>query len=153
MVIRKANVDEADQCLECVKNSQLWDAYFKDNPTTEKIEMEIRLGRISVAVNEMNRCIGFMGIIGEGCFGKFPYLAILTVHEEYRSRGVGNSLLEQFEHEGFEKEDRLFILCSDFNRDGQSFYRNRGYSECGKIPDLFKNGVTEHIFVKYRDER
>lgn len=153
MNIRKANVEDASDCLHCIENSLLWDAYFKDDPTPKKIEEEIRKGRIRVAVDEQNRAIGFMGITEEACFGKFPYLAILSVHEKWRSRGVGGKLLGHFEKEGFAKENRVFILCSDFNERGRKFYSENGYTECGKIADLFKDGIAEHLFVKYKEIR
>ncbi len=152
MKIRKAKVEDAPQCLECVKNSQLWDAYFKDDPTTEKIEEEIRKNSITVSVDDQDKCIGFMGINKNGCFGKFPYLEILCIHKDYRNKGIGKELLRHFENVGFEKEDRVFLLCSDFNEKGQKFYQENGYIECGKISDLYKKGITEYFFVKYKDE-
>ncbi len=152
MKIRDAKIEDAIQCLECVKESQLWDAYFKDDPTTEKIEEEIIKSRLVVYVDDQDRCIGFMGINEDGCFGKFPYLEIICVHKDYRSKGVGRKLLQHFEEAGFKKEDRVFLLCSDFNDKGRKFYQDNGYTECGKISDLYKKGVAEHFFVKYKDE-
>ncbi|MCP3673175.1 MAG: GNAT family N-acetyltransferase [Gammaproteobacteria bacterium] len=152
MKIRKAKVDDAIQCLECVKNSQLWDAYFKDEPTAEKIEEEIRKNGVTVSVDDQDKCIGFMGINETGCFGKFPYLEILCVHENYRNKGIGKELLRHFENLGFEKEDRVFLLCSDFNEKGRKFYKENGYIECGNISDLYKKGIAEYFFVKYKDE-
>lgn len=149
MEIRKAVLEDTGACLECVKDSLLWDAYFDADTSITLIEDEIRKNRVHVAINGDNRCIGFMGIMVDGCFGKFSYLSILSVHEAYRNCGVGKELLHFFEHEGFEKENRVFVLCSDFNEKGQRFYKKNGYIECGKIPDLFKPGITEHLFVKY----
>ena len=151
MIIRKAKHEEAIECLECVKNSLLWNAYFEDKSSLELIEEDIRQNRITVAITDENRCSGFMGIVAEGCFHKFPYLSILSVHEEYRNNGVGKELLHTGKNEGFKKEDRVFLLCSDFNVKGQMFYKKNGYIECGQIPDLFKNGITEHLFVKYKE--
>jgi len=152
MKIRRAKIEDAIQCLECVKDSKLWDAYFKDGPTTEKIEEEIQENRITVAVDSEENCIGFMGILENGCFGKFPYLTILSVHKQCRSEGVGRKLLQHFENVGFEKEDRVFLLCSDFNEKGRKFYKENGYEECGKISNLYKKGIAEHFFVKYKNE-
>jgi ribosomal protein S18 acetylase RimI-like enzyme len=152
MKIRKAKGEDALQCLECVKGPQLWDAYFKDDPSFEKIVEEIQKNRVAVYVDDQDRCIGFMGINEDGCFGKFPYLEILSVHEDYRSKGVGIELLQHFENVGFEKEDRVFLLCRDFNKRGRKFYQENGYTECGKISNLYKNGIAEYFFVKYRNE-
>lgn len=151
MILRKAKPEEAIDCLECVKYSLLWDAYFADDPTPSLVEEEIRQGRVTVALDDEQNCIGFMSIRQEGLFGKFPYLAILSVHERFRNKGVGKKLLQHFEKEGFDKAERLFILCSDFNTKGQRFYKKNGYTECGRISDLFKRGITEHLFVKYKE--
>ncbi len=151
MIIRKATFEDAQGCVDCVRDSQLWDAYFNDEDSIGKIEEEIRKNRVTVAVSEDNQCIGFMSIIEDGCFGDFPYLALLSVHSQYRSSGIGKSLLAFYEKEGFEKAKRVFLLCSDFNKKGVLFYQNNGYEECGQISNLFKKGITEHLFVKYKD--
>ena len=151
MMIRKAKHEEAIECLECVKNSLLWNAYFEDESPLKLIDEDIQQNRITVAVNDEDRCIGFMSIAAAGCFHKFSYLSILSVHKEFRNRGVGKELLNHFENEGFEKEDKVFLLCSDFNVKARMFYKNNGYVECGQIPDLFKKGITEHLFVKYKE--
>ncbi len=152
MMIRKANGEDVVQCMECIEDSQLWDAYFEEDHTTDTLEKEIQRGRVIVAVDEENRLIGFMGIKESGCFGQFPYLSILAVHKEHRNRGVGKKLLHHFEQCGFEKENRVFLLCSDFNERGHMFYLKNGYAECGVVPDLYKKGIAEHIFVKYKDD-
>lgn len=90
-----------------------------------------------------------MGIIHNGCFRKFSYLSIIAVEYSYRCKGVGKELLKKFEETGFKQADRVFLLVSDFNKKAQSLYSKLGYSKVGKIPDLFKKGVSEHILVKY----
>ncbi len=151
MIIKKANADDTLSCLECVKNSQLWDAYFRDEDSISEIEEEIRKNRVTVAVNNDDQCVGIMSVVDGGCFGTFPYLALLSVHSKYRSSGIGKSLLEFYEKEGFAKANRVFLLCSDFNVRGRLFYQNNGYEECGQISNLYKEGITEHLFVKYKD--
>ncbi len=73
-----------------------------------KTEEEIQKNRITVAVDDNNKCVGFLGVNENGCFGQFPYLAILSVHEQYRNQGIGKELLEHFENEGFAKENCFF---------------------------------------------
>ena len=91
-----------------------------------------------------------MGIINNGCFGKFSYLSILAVKEKFRNNGIGELLVNKFEAIGFKRADRVFILVSDFNKRARKFYRKLGYKKVGNIPNLFKVGVSENLLVKYK---
>lgn len=153
ILIRKAKIEDAQGCLDCVRDSQLWDAYFEVEKSLELIESEIEKGQVYVAINGDGSCVGFMSVNEEGCFRKFPYLAILSVHATYRSKGVGKMLLDEYEAMSFQKENRAFVLCSDFNTRGQAFYMQNGYRECGVIIDLFKVGIAEHLFIKYKEDK
>lgn len=149
--IKLAKKSEAGECLDCVRDSLLWDAYFEEDSSLEMTTELIEKKQIYIAQNENGQIVGFMGIMPEGCFRKFPYLAILSISADYRNRGIGKILLDYYEEIGFEMENRLFVLCSDFNERGQAFYKNNGYVECGKIEDLYKEGIAEHLFVKYKE--
>ena len=106
--------------------------------------------QVYVVTNKNDQCIGFMGVINNGCFHKFSYLSILAVKKRYRNKGIGEALVNKFEDIGFNKADKVFILVSDFNKTAQKFYRKLGYKKVGNIPDLFKHGVSEDLLVKYR---
>ena len=148
--IQIAQKGQTRDCLLCVKSSELWDAYFKNNPGHEAaFEKMISKKQIYVATNRNDKCVGFMGVINNGCFYKFSYLATLAVKKRYRSKGIGTALVNKFETIGFKKADRVFILVSDFNKKAQKFYRKLGYKKVGNIPDLFKAGVSENVLVKY----
>lgn len=149
--IQIAKKGQARDCLICVKNSDLWDAYFKTNPSIETtIEEMISKKQVYVATNKNDKCIGFMGVINNGCFRKFSYLSLLAVKKRYRNKGIGESLVNKFESIGFKRADRVFILVSDFNKRAQNFYRKLGYKKVGNIPNLFKVGVSENLLVKYK---
>ena len=138
--IQIAKKGQSHDCLLCVINSDLWDAYFKNNPTLEAVlEEMISKKQIYVASNKNDKCIGFMGVINNGCFHKFSYLTILAVKKRYRNKGIGEALVNKFETIGFKRADRVFVLVSDFNKKAQKFYRKLGYKKVGNIPDLFKN--------------
>jgi ribosomal protein S18 acetylase RimI-like enzyme len=148
--IQLADKKHLDDCLSCVKHSKLWETYFQSNPTIENdISKMIIDQQIYIALNKANQCIGFMGIIHNGCFRKFTYLALLAVKKEYRSNGIGKVLIRKFEEIGFEKANRVFLLVSDFNKRAQAFYKKIGYKKVGEIPDMFKKGICENILVKY----
>lgn len=147
--IQIAEKDHVGDCLSCVEHSQLWETYFQSNPTIEnEIRKMIISKQIYIALNEANQCIGFMGVINNGCFGKFTYLSVIAVKKEYRSKGIGKALIGKFEEIGFEKANRVFLLVSDFNKKAQLFYKKLGYEKVGKIPDLFKKSVSENILAK-----
>jgi ribosomal protein S18 acetylase RimI-like enzyme len=109
--------------------------------------------QIHIAFDPENNCVGYMGLVDKGCFNKFTYLATLAVKKEYRSRGIGEALVRRFEEIGFNKEDRVFLLVSDFNKRAQSFYRKLGYKKVGSIPDLFRPGISENLLIKYKKSR
>ncbi|MBT8358480.1 MAG: GNAT family N-acetyltransferase [Deltaproteobacteria bacterium] len=149
--IQLAKKGQARDCLSCVKHSELWEAYFKSNSTAENdIEVMISKKQIYLALNKNNECIGFMGVIHNGCFRKFSYLSIIAVESNSRNNGVGKKLIKKYEETGFKQADRVFLLVSDFNKKAQLLYKKLGYKQVGKIPDLFKKGVSENLFVKYK---
>ena len=149
--IQLAKKEHAQDCLSCIKNSELWDAYYESNPLAENnIKVAIIKKQIYVALNRNKNCIGFMGIVHNGCFNRFSYLATLAVKKRYRRKGIGKQLIHKFEEIGFQIADRVFILVSDFNKRAQTFYKGLGYKKVGEIPDLFKRGISEHLIVKYK---
>jgi ribosomal protein S18 acetylase RimI-like enzyme len=149
--IQYAKKEQAQDCLLCVKHSALWDTYFKSNATAESdIAERIVKKQIYVASDNNDQCVGFMGVVSNGCFGKFSYLSIIAVNRKYRGKGIGRTLIDKFEEIGFKKADKVFLLVSDSNKKAQLFYRKLGYKNVGSIPDLFKYGVSENILIKYR---
>jgi ribosomal protein S18 acetylase RimI-like enzyme len=147
--IRFAEKGQARDCLSCVKNSELWETYFKSNASAvNDIEEMISKKQIYIALNQKNECIGFMGVIHNGCFHKFSYLSLIAVENGYRNKGIGKQLLTKFEEMGFKQADKVFLLVSGFNHKAQLLYKKIGYKKVGKIPDLFKKGVSEHVLVK-----
>ena len=149
--IQFARKEQVRDCLLCIKHSELWDTYFKSNTSAENnIKEMITKKQIYVALNKNDKCIGFMGVINNGCFRKFSYLSLIAVKKRYRRKGIGKELINKFEEIGFKKADRAFLLVSDFNKKAQLLYKKLDYKKVGKIPDLFKIGVSEHLLVKYK---
>ena len=149
--IQFARKEQARDCLLCIKHSELWDTYFKSNTSAENnIKEMITKKQIYVALNKNDKCIGFMGVINNGCFRKFSYLSLIAVKKRYRGKGIGKELINKFEEIGFKKANRVFLLVSNFNKKAQLLYKKLDYKKVGKIPDLFKIGVSEHLLVKYK---
>ncbi len=150
--IKIARIKDTVDCVNCIKGSLLWNAYFKNNSNPDLIKEAIKRKELYGAYNKNDKCIGIMGVIEKGCFGSFNYLSLLSVNSRYRNKGIGKILLDKFENIGFVNTDRVFVLCSDFNEDAQRFYLKNGYTECGKIKSLFKREIDEYLFVKYKTE-
>lgn len=148
ILIKKARIKDAESCLDCVRYSLIWDAYYKDVSVLDLIVDAIKRKEIYIALNKNDNCIGFMGIVPKGCFAQFPYLSILAVKKKYRNRSIGKLLLEKFESLAFKESNRAFVLCSDFNKEAHRFYKRYDYKKCGEIPNLYKEGINELIFVK-----
>ena len=152
ILIKKAKIKNAADCLECIKHSLLWDAYYKKSSALDLIIEAIKRKEIYVALNKNDNCIGFMGIVPKGAFGEFPYLSILAVKKRYRNKNIGKLLLEKFETLAFKEGNCAFVLCSDFNKAAQRFYASHNYIKCGKIPSLFKPGISEYLLLKNKGQ-
>lgn len=149
--IKLAKRRQTRDCLNCVKHSDLWEEYFKYHENAElAIRKRIKEKQIYVATSKNGRCVGFIGVIEEGCFGKFTYLSLIAVKRKHRGKGIGKKLLYKFEEIGFKKADTIFLLVSDFNKKAKSLYKKIGYKEVGSIPDLFKKEISESILMKQK---
>ena len=93
-------------------------------------------------------CVGFTYIIPKGAFHSFPYLHIIAVKEECRNKGIGKALLDYSEKIAYEMADRFFLVVADYNPDAKRFYERNGYQQVGKIPNLYRTGVTEYMLAK-----
>lgn len=88
--IQTAKKEHVQDCIDCAKHSDLWEAYYKSNPLVENnIKKAITKKQIYVALNKNDNCIGFMGIINNGCFNEFSYLSALAIKRRYRRKGIG----------------------------------------------------------------
>ena len=52
---------------------------------------------IYVALDENEKCLGFIYYMTNGVFGSHPYLHIVAVKEGYRGCGIGKQLIKYFE--------------------------------------------------------
>ena len=96
---------------------------------------------------EMSAC-GFAWGIPRGAFGRSPYLRLIGVRADLTSGGIGTALLGEIERRTAEVSNDLFLLVSDFNGDGQRFYKRHGFEQIGAIAGYVLPDVTELIFRK-----
>ena len=153
ITISKAHEGHLEDCKDTLLYSKLGQEYFV---TEEKALAAITEGitkeEIFVAVNEDGECLGFIWFILKSAFHSFPYLHIIAVKEAFRGMGIGKKLISFFEDTVFTENSKVFLVVADFNPDAKRLYESLGYHQVGVIPNLYKEGVTEHLMMKERND-
>lgn len=89
-------------------------------------------------------------IIGWLRFGLFwdsiPFMNMLFIKEEYRSKGIGKKIVQCWEKEMKKKRHKFVMTSSLSNEEAQHFYRKFGYADAGSL--LLPKESVEIIFVK-----
>ena len=154
ITITKGNIDYINDCEAALVNSELGIRYFSEKGSARKtLEEGFAKEEIYIALDNNQRCMGFIWIILDGIFHSFPYLHIIAVKEEYRRNGVGKKLLKFFEEICFKDYTKVFLVVADFNPNAKRLYEKIGYIEVGSIPNLYREGITESLMMKIREER
>lgn len=144
--IIKGDRTHLSDCEEVLVKSELGKHYFERTGSARKaIEEGLELGTLYVAIVE-NICVGFLYYIPDGAFHGYPYLHLIAIKEEYRGKGIGKQLMHFFEQTTRDK--KFFLVVADFNPEAKRFYERIGYHEVGKIPGLYREGVTEYLMMK-----
>ena len=68
--------------------------------------------------------------------------------EEYRNKRIGKALLDYSENIAYGMADKFFLVVADYNPDAKRFYERNGYQQVGRIPNLYRSGVTEYMMAK-----
>jgi ribosomal protein S18 acetylase RimI-like enzyme len=153
ITIVKGSMKYIDDCEEALTNSELGRRYFsKEGSARKALEEGFSKGEIHLALDNNQGCKGFIWIIMEGIFHSFPYVHIVAVKKENRKQGIGKKLLSFFEDLCFKDYTKLFLVVADFNPDAKMLYESIGYIEVGAIPNLYREGITEHLMMKTREE-
>jgi GNAT superfamily N-acetyltransferase len=92
--------------------------------------------------------VGLSWYLPRGAFASGAYLRFLSVIPAAQGFGVGPKLLQAYEHACQNAPGGLFVLTSQHNSQGATFYRSHGYSQVGTLQDFAVAGVTELIFWK-----
>lgn len=151
--ILPGTVEHLSDCIEALRNSDLGEVYFHpEDELRAGFSEGFSNGEIFVALDESNRCLGYIWVALRGAFYGFPYCRNIAVKKNWRGKGIGTALLKYYEKMGFKDSNRLFILVSDFNIEAKKLYERLGYKPVGVIPNLFKTGVSEQILVKFGSE-
>lgn len=79
----------------------------------------------------------------------------IGVSPNYQKEGVGGLLLKFVEDKVKESGGRILIIetsTADTLKKARKFYLNRGYTNCGTIPDFYADGEGKITFVKRVDK-
>jgi ribosomal protein S18 acetylase RimI-like enzyme len=151
ITIVKGSMDYINDCENALLNSELGRRYFSEKGRARKsLEEGFDKGEIYIAIDNNNRCKGFIWLILNGIFHSFPYIHIIAVNEEDRKQGIGKRLLKFAEDVCFKDYTKLFLVVGDFNLDAKKLYERIGYSEIGYIPNLYREGITECLMMKLK---
>ncbi len=153
ITIDKGNIEHLRDCEEALVNSELGRRYFSQaGSARSSLEKGFENDDIYVALDDDRICIGFVWVIANGIFHSFPYIHIIAVKSEKRGQGIGKKLLKHVEDVYYSNCSKLFLLVADFNPEAKRLYESIGYTEIGKIPDLYRKGITECLMMKLNEE-
>lgn len=146
--------EHVGDCKEALMRSELGRVYFRDEEKALRAVSEfVETGKLLAAFDDNDSFLGFIGYIQNGAFHSFPYLHIIAIKEEHRGKGVGRVMMERFEAMIFSESSKVFLVVADFNPRAKTFYEKLGYQEVGAIPDLYKEGVTEYLMMKKKNDQ
>jgi ribosomal protein S18 acetylase RimI-like enzyme len=144
--IIKGTSEHLKDCEEALLKSDLGKHYAQREGVARKaIEEGLDQGNLYVAIAD-DICTGFIFYTPNGAFHSFPYLHLMAVKEEYRSKGIGKLLIEFFEK--LSDSDKFFLIVADYNPNAKRLYENIGYHKVGEIHGLYSEGITEYIMMK-----
>ena len=150
--IQLANMNYIDSCVEILQNSDLGKAYFSDQEKAAKM-LTYAVGQedVYVALDENEKCLGFIYYMTKGVFGSYPYLHIIAVKAEYRNYGIGKQLMKYFEDNASDSgTEKFFLTVDDFNPGAKRLYEKLGYQCVGELPDFYKKGINCYLMMKRR---
>ncbi|MDU5107276.1 N-acetyltransferase [Clostridium sp.] len=153
ITIVQGSIENINDCEDALLNSELGRRYFsKKGSARNALEKGFAKKEIYIAKDINQNCIGFIWFILDGIFHSFPYLHIIAVKQESRNEGIGKKLLKFFEDSCFKDYNKLFLVVADFNPDAKKLYEKIGYIQVGTLPSLYREGITEHLMMKSREE-
>jgi ribosomal protein S18 acetylase RimI-like enzyme len=153
ITIVKGSIDYINDCEDALVNSELGKRYFSRKGSARKaLEDGFSKEEIYIAIDVNQKFKGFIWYILDGIFHSFPYLHIIAVKQESRNNGIGKKLLNFFEDSCIKDYSKVFLVVADFNPGAKRLYEKIGYVQVGTIPSLYREGITEHLMMKSREE-
>lgn len=147
MVIELGKVEDLNSIVYMIKTSPLGDVYFVDK-NLHKIVIDGILNKEVHVLLDGGIIHGFMWSNKAGAFGKYPYLHMLIIDQNQRSKGFGSSLLTYFENVLYKDYNKVFLMVGDFNTRAKGLYERLGYREVAFFPRFYCDHVNEYLLMK-----
>lgn len=134
-------------CEEIVAASEPW------KTLREKVDFDsaTTLKQAYACIQQINGTLevaGFIIFTAEPVFARGGYLRAIGVAPSLRGQGIGSKLLTFAEKAVSCQAQYLYLCVSSFNRKGQTFYKNRGYTRVGTLPGLTSPDTSEYLYWK-----
>jgi len=147
MTIELGKIEALDRIVDIIKNSPLGDVYFMNKDLCKIISDAISKEEVHVLL-ETDIVLGFIWSNKEGTFGKYPYLHMLIIDQNYRNKGYGSSLIAYFENVLYKEYDQVYLMVGGFNIRAKNLYERLGYKEVGILPGFYSEDVNEFLLMK-----
>ena len=130
-------------CTDIVASSEPW------KTLRERVDFLPSIKRKQAFVAMIEGAVaGFVVFTPEPVFARGGYLRAIAVAPAIRGFGVGGKLLAFAEQVTAKQAPNFYLCVSSFNKEGQAFYRNSGYTKVGKLDGLIRKGAAEYIYWK-----
>ena len=153
------NATEAGICARMMASTEPWITLQRDHDAALKIisdpvrEVYDRgLKSVSDPAREVyvarshNDIAGFIVLVMQGAF--VGYIQSICVAPEWRSKGIGSSLIAFAERRIFNDSPNVFMCVSSFNPRAQRLYERLGYEVIGELKDYIVRGHSEILLRK-----
>jgi N-acetylglutamate synthase-like GNAT family acetyltransferase len=137
-ILRNATPDDIDQIRQ--------HEHEFPHVTVELLKQSIQNDWVYVAEVEGD-IIGYARL--EFIWLAIPYLALITLEDEYQGQGIGTSLIERICQDlSAQGHSRIYTSSEIMEPRPQKFHRKCGFKECGIIAGMNPGGIGEIFFVK-----
>jgi ribosomal protein S18 acetylase RimI-like enzyme len=145
---------DMDDIVNIILTDEIGHAYYPNRSVLiSKLEHAIEQEEVFLYRLD-GQVAGIMWYMENGMFGIYPYLHIIIVREEYRSKGIGLKMME-FLQSKVEDNNRqlllkkIFLLVNMNNQRAFEFYSRIGYERVCEFKQLFRKNKTEILMIKF----
>jgi len=130
-------------CAQQMANTDPWLTYGFSVETCSRI---LQWPGSTLFVATIHERVGFLLLHPKGFLG-CPYIAVVAVSADRRSRGIGAQLLK-FAEAQFSGSRHVYLCVSSFNPRALQLYEKCGYVQVGELPDFIADGYSELLMQK-----
>ncbi len=125
MKIRKATIKDIEEIRKISNQKALRSTGENRAPSERWLTAFIKEKQIFFVADKNKEVYGF--ILGEQVTGDLGYLWLIGVKKEFRSKGIGKLLLNEFIHECKKRKLRSIITYGTYNKKTLNFYKKNNF--------------------------